>query len=157
MNREQWIQHSVDYRYWLETLKKMDNNVFFAPIEKGKWSIAAIISHIQAWDRFTNEERLPYIEKGAKLDRFPEFETFNEKAEEKAHNGATKEDILDEAILERSNLTDHIRHKTEQELDAEFMIGEHVLTIKSYLKDFTWHDDHHREQIDKKLAQDNEV
>lgn len=157
MNREQWIQHSVDYRYWLETLRKMDNELFFAPIETGKWSIAAIISHLQAWDHFTNEERLPFIEKGAKLDAFPEFDSFNKKAEEKAHNGSRKEVIIDEAILERTKLTDQIRRKTEQELEAEFTIGEHAVTIKSYLSDFAGHDDHHRQQIEKKQAKQDVV
>lgn len=148
MNREQWIQHSVDYRFWLEKLKQMEDERFFTPIKEGKWSIAAIISHLEAWDLFTLNERLPFMKEGAKLERFPDFQSFNRKAEEKAHNGQSKEQIINGAIQARTNLTELIRGLNDEEFHSSFTIGNHKLTIQEYLTDFTEHDDHHRNQID---------
>ncbi|PPA68547.1 DinB family protein [Jeotgalibacillus proteolyticus] len=147
MNKEQWIQHSVDYRFWLEELKTMEDGQFFSPIKEGKWSVAAVISHLEAWDLFTLKERLPYMKEGAQLKPSPDFHSFNKEAEERAHNGQTKEQVIDGAIQARTELTDLVRNVNDREYHASCSIRNTTITMQEYLTDFMQHDDHHRNQI----------
>ncbi|KIL52525.1 DinB family protein [Jeotgalibacillus soli] len=143
-----WLSHCEQYLSWLLELKEMEDYVWFAPIEEGKWSTAAIISHLQAWDAYTINERLSFMKEGALLENFPDFQEFNEKARTEAHNGQSKEMLIDLAYITRVDLMNLISDLADETLSASFSIGDHSLTIEEYLRDFMEHDLHHQEQIE---------
>lgn len=147
MKKEEIIQSYQDINQWFQSLHEVEDQKWLAPIEKGKWSMAAVISHLLFWDRFSLEERFPIMNEGARLSPFPEFQSVNDKAREYAESGITKKELLLELIYARMQLISVLDSYSEEELDTKFFIGDHELTIRDYFVDFIQHDYHHKNQI----------
>lgn len=143
------------FRTYVESLREMEDEKFFAPILPGKWSTAEIISHISFWDQYIRTEILPKMKLGAVIESI-DFDTLNHKAAAYALSGITKNHILDEAITERSKLINQLKEIDGDAFFDEFMLnGEEIdpysgypHTIFNYIAGFTWHDNHHKKQIE---------
>lgn len=146
MKKEELLRAHGEYIQWLDTLTTLDETTANAPYAKGKWSPNEIIMHLAEWDRFTLEQRLPNMKEGEKLERFPDFETFNSKAAALAHEQAFKE-TLSFAKKQRQRIIENLQQTDEIEWDKAFYIGESKSSIRSYFTGFLEHDDHHRGQI----------
>ncbi|KIL53721.1 hypothetical protein KP77_00640 [Jeotgalibacillus alimentarius] len=148
MTIDEWLdEHNQQYFSWLEGLRGMDRAAFFQPVSEGKWSPAAIVMHMAAWDHYTLDKRIPHISEGVKLEKNPDFQKFNEQAWKKADSGLSQSDIIDEARNERELLMETVRTMDKDKLNAGFSIGDESLTLKGYITDFAWHDQHHMKQI----------
>ncbi|WP_404406662.1 DinB family protein [Jeotgalibacillus malaysiensis] len=148
MTVDEWLdEHNQHYFSWLEDLRGMDSTAFFQPIAEGKWSPAAIVMHMAAWDHYTLDDRIPQISEGAILDKFPDFQKFNEQSWKKADSGLTQNDIIDEARNERELLMETVRTMDKDKLHASFSIGDHAMTTAGYITRFSGHDRHHMKQI----------
>jgi hypothetical protein len=140
-------EHYVNFQEWLLSLNELDDKVWFAPIAKGKWSTAAIISHLLSWDRYSFTERFPVFQQDAQLERFPNFQEVNNAAKEYAHSGISKKQLIDEILKEREHYFQLIEKLGDNRLDISFSIGDHRLTVGEYFIDFIGHDLHHQKQI----------
>jgi uncharacterized damage-inducible protein DinB len=147
MKKVEIIQSYQDLNQWFQTLNEVEDQKWHAPLAKGKWSMAAIMSHLLFWDRFSLKKRFPMMKKGARLSPFPEFQTVNDKAREYAESGITKKELLLELIHARMELLSVLDSYSEEDLDTKFYIGVHELTIRDYFVDFIQHDYHHQNQI----------
>ncbi|MFX3673702.1 MAG: DinB family protein [Paenisporosarcina sp.] len=147
MTKQEIIVAQKNYRMWLDTLLELSEEQVTTPYLPGKWSANQIVMHLAEWDRFTYEERLPFMVEGAKLERFPEFEKFNSEAAMRANEQTFKETVS-YAKSERLRILQKLEQIDEAEWDKEFHIGEHVLSISNYFTDFTEHDEHHKRQIE---------
>lgn len=56
MKKVEIMQTYKDINEWFQSLNEVEEQKWYAPIEKGKWSMAAVISHLLFWDRFSLEE-----------------------------------------------------------------------------------------------------
>ncbi|MET0786372.1 MAG: DinB family protein [Paenisporosarcina sp.] len=135
------------YQEWLDSLSELTTEQATSPYAPGKWSPNEIVMHLAEWDRFTNEERLPNMKEGAKLERYPEFETFNANAAALAQK-QTFEETITYAKQQRQQITQKLEAVEESEWPKEFFIGDHALSILSYFTDFAEHDEHHKRQIE---------
>ncbi|MHC0038624.1 DinB family protein [Pseudoneobacillus sp. C159] len=147
MNLIEIRQHHNSFNEWLESLLSVDDQIWYAPLSAGKWSTAAVISHILYWDRYSLGQHFPYFRQGATLDGFPDFQQVNNEAAAYAHNGVTKEQLLEEILAVREKYSKVIDRLREEDLEISFSIGGHTLTICDYFKDFIGHDLHHQKQI----------
>ncbi|MCM3240073.1 hypothetical protein M3589_20575 [Heyndrickxia oleronia] len=137
------LTHWKDY---LEKIKEGTHEEFFQPISEGKWSKAAIITHIMFWDRFFYEERLPSMIEGRSLAGITadQVEEMNKDAEIYAHSGISLYEIIDGAINERTRLMEILR---QQDLSKSFTINGNQYNLESYVKGEFEHDLHHLKQL----------
>ncbi|TFD98355.1 DinB family protein [Jeotgalibacillus salarius] len=148
MTIDEWLdEHNQQYFSWLERLRKMNEENFFQPIADQKWSPAAIVMHMAAWDHYTLDDRIPQINEGARLEKFPDFQQFNEQAWKKADSGFSQNEIMDEARNERELLMETVRTMDKDKLHAKFSIGNDTMTTEEYITGFAGHDRHHMKQI----------
>jgi hypothetical protein len=147
MNKDDLRRHYENFQEWLQSLNEVDDTVWFAPIAEGKWSTAAIISHLLFWDRYSFNERFPAFQQDAKLDSFPDFQEVNNAAKEFAHSGVSKEQLIQEIVNGRDQYFQFIEKFGNEGLNTSFSIGDHSLTVSEYFKDFIDHDLHHQKQI----------
>ncbi|TFE01929.1 DinB family protein [Jeotgalibacillus sp. R-1-5s-1] len=150
MNKKEWFVHNETYLHWLNQLNTMDKDTFFAPLAEGKWSVAAIVSHLGAWDRYSLEERVPFVKEGASLSRYPDFQAFNQKAWDDAHSGKSREDIIREAVTQREKLIEKAKTFNEEQWNIRFTIGKQEMTFEEYITGFAEHDEHHMKQLSEK-------
>lgn len=131
---------------FLKELKDVKNDeLFFRPISEGKWSSAAIVAHLYFWDQYIQNERLPLM---LKLSDVPpggiDIQQFNKEAESFAHSGIGKVELIEKFISNRKNLIEVL---AIVDLQKEFAIKDHKLTIEKYFLDMAEHDEHHMKQI----------
>ncbi|MFJ7828475.1 DinB family protein [Psychrobacillus sp. NPDC096623] len=146
MTKEELLKAHSEYINWLDSLASLDEAKAKAPYAEGKWSPNEIIMHLGEWDHFTLKQRLPNMKEGEKLERFPDFETFNAKAAALAHEQTFKE-TLSYAKKQRQYIIEKLQQTDEIEWDKIFLIGNSESSIRSYFTDFLEHDDHHRKQV----------
>ena len=146
MTKEGLIKAYHEYINWLDALSTLDETRATAPYAEGKWSPNEIMMHLAEWDRFTVEQRLPYMKEGERFENYPDFQTFNAKAAALAHEQTFKE-TLSYAKKQRQYIIKKLQQTDEIEWDKVFYIGNSKCTIRSYFKDFLEHDEHHRKQI----------
>ncbi|QED47345.1 DinB family protein [Cytobacillus dafuensis] len=138
--------HYETFSEWLLSLKQLENGNWSQPLDEGKWSVGAVISHLLLWDKYSLEKRFPYFEEGARLERFPDFQSVNDKAEEYAMK-VSKDELIDELLKIRNQFMSMLSEMSEEKLETSFFIGDHALSIKDYFKDFVEHDIHHQKQV----------
>ena len=130
---------------FLETLKTNKTDLY-QPIAEGKWSAAAIISHLMYWDCYMIEMRLQGMLKGASLPEADiDVHEYNRQAEDYAHSGVDLEELLDEVIETRRIILDRLANR---DLSIVFTIRGLPMTIAEYLADMIEHDRHHIRQIE---------
>ncbi|WP_163581469.1 DinB family protein [Gracilibacillus saliphilus] len=149
------IEKFEQFNSWVNELEKIDEDLFFTPINEGKWTPAEIISHITYWDRYILEELMPQMSKDAKLESVA-FDVINQPASEYALSGVTKTQLIQEQIEARNHLVEALKEKSEQEFFDTFVLnGEEIdrysgypHSLFNYISAFVWHDNHHKEQIE---------
>jgi hypothetical protein len=151
MNTIEIKEHYENFQEWLQSLKSVDDQVWFAPIAEGKWSISAIISHLLFWDRHSLNHFLPAFKQDAILEGFPDIQQVNDAAREYAHNGITKEQLINEIIAERQSYFHFIEKFGEENLQQSFFIGKHPMSVEEFFIDFTGHDLHHQKQVNEAI------
>ncbi|QWC22924.1 DinB family protein [Bacillus haikouensis] len=154
MNREELLNHHDYFILWMKELKDIEEAKWFAPMEEGKWSIAANVSHIIKWDAYLIENILPNLSEGAVLSAFPDFDPFNREAAEYAHGGVTQERLLEEGIETRKSILHFIDGLEESQLGLSFEVDDHHYSLSEFFDDFIWHDKHHQKQIEETLCKE---
>ena len=139
MTKEELLIAHREYINWLDSLTTLDEWKANVPYAKGKWSPNVIVMHLAKWDQYTVEQRLPSMKEGEKLERFPDFETFNAKAAALAHEQTFKK-TLSYAKKQRQYIIEKLQQTDEIEWYKVFYIGESELSIRSYFMDFLEHD-----------------
>ena len=146
------------YRYkqfidWTDTLRDLDDNVWFTPIAEGKATIAEIMSHLQNWDNYLVHTIIPAIKHGEGMG-FPDFDPFNQKAHEYARSGISKSRLLDEFKQTRLQLIELLLAEPDVATMHVTANGvqycPHTGTPYSLLyiiHEFIDHDLHHKNQI----------
>lgn len=152
MKYEQIIDHYESFKMWLEELKLLSEAEWFKPMEEDKWSIAANIAHIIKWDQYSLQEILPYIEEGAELPPFPDFQKFNGEAEDYAHRVVNQGDLIEEGIRTRDLMITFVKNAPEDDFGQSFKVGDQSFTLEEFFEDFIGHDKHHQEQIEELVS-----
>jgi hypothetical protein len=151
MNKEEMINHHDYFISWLKELKGVQETKWYAPMEEGKWSIAANVAHIVKWDEYIFEKVLSNLSEGVVLPSFPEFDSFNLEAAKYAHDGVKKERLIEEGIETRKSILHYIESLNEERLVQSFEVDDHHYTLNEFFEDFIWHDKHHQKQIEEAL------
>ncbi|WP_164669675.1 DinB family protein [Virgibacillus doumboii] len=160
---EDLINDFENFNFYVESLKLMEETLFFEPIAEGKWSTAEIISHISFWDKYIREETLPLMKLNAVIESI-DFDTLNKQAANHALSGVSQQHLLGKQLEERTQLVFDLRKKNEEDFFATFSLnGEEVdqysgypHSIFNYIAGFIWHDSHHKQQIDGFLKEKGE-
>lgn len=142
------------YSSWLNSLEDIDETLWYQSIAKGKWSVSEIISHIINWDNYLLNEVIPSVrsEKGME---FPDFDIHNKKASDYAKSGISQAKLLEEAKGTRKLLVKELNELPIEKLNKSLTSNgvthcPHTGTPYSLIyivKEFTVHDNHHKDQI----------
>jgi uncharacterized damage-inducible protein DinB len=154
LNLKEIQQHYKEFDGWIDSLKGLADTEWNMPLGDGKWSVAAVVSHLLFWDQYSLKERFPYFREGAELPSYPDFQSVNERAREYADSKATKEEILDELLAVREEFHKMLEGMDNDKLAVSFKISNHQMTVGAYLIDFIQHDLHHQKQVEAALGRE---
>jgi uncharacterized damage-inducible protein DinB len=130
-----------DFISWVVTLNQLDADLWTKPIAEGKWSISEIVSHIMNWDNHLISQILPSVRQGKEI-RFPNIDTYNQKASAYAKSGITQTDLIEEVIRTREYLVTQLLEMPDDIFNAQLNYS-----LAFLIKEFVLHDDEHKEQI----------
>ncbi|KGR75603.1 DinB family protein [Ureibacillus sinduriensis] len=149
-NKEEVLMHFENSVDWVKNLENLTEEQWRTPIAQGKWTIAEVVGHFEAWDRFLLNERLPYLIEGAILPKGPETEQLNRQSSIKS-KVKTKGEIIKGFIAARRSLIIVINNIEDELWAQEIKVNQTTLTLTAYLKGFVEHDEHHFSQIQEIL------
>ncbi|UJL46111.1 DinB family protein [Virgibacillus sp. NKC19-16] len=149
------INDFENFNLYVNSLKTMEEPLFFEPIAEGKWSTVEIISHISFWDTYIRVETLPQMKSNAAIQSI-DFDTLNNQAANYALSGVSQQHLLEKQLKARKQLVSALRKKKEEEFFATFSLNGAEVdqysgyphSIFNYIAGFIWHDNHHKQQID---------
>ncbi|GIQ67919.1 DinB family protein [Xylanibacillus composti] len=153
VTKQELIQQYEQYIPWLEGLSSLDEQAFRTPVGPGKWTCAEIIGHLLYWDRVLLHDIFPNVSEGAAIEcpEFSDFEMVNGIAAQYAREEASIQTLIAESIEIRSQIISYLQNKSEEEFQRTFLINTSEQTLLLLMEDFTGHDRHHRQQIEKHL------
>ncbi|MGO4528518.1 DinB family protein [Paenibacillus sp. 2TAF8] len=157
MNKEMehLLQAFEEWTLFVKTLTHLEEKIWNSSLEKGKWTIKSIVSHMMLWDRYFYKEAIEKIALNQQITlKHLDFDEFNRKAVEYGSRTETSE-IIDKAITYRHKIMNDIRRLSEEKLYQRYVDTEgNEFYIPQYLKDFIWHDEHHMEPLKTYLAEE---
>jgi hypothetical protein len=152
---EHLLQAFEEWTLFVKTLTHLEEKIWNSSLEKGKWTIKSIVSHMMLWDRYFYKEAIEKIALNQQITlKHLDFDEFNRKAVEYGSRTETSE-IIDKAITYRHKIMNDIRRLSEEKLYQRYVDTEgNEFYIPQYLKDFIWHDEHHMEPLKTYLAEE---
>ncbi|UOQ43683.1 DinB family protein [Halobacillus salinarum] len=146
--KEQLLKHFKGSIDWVQALSSIAEENWRLPIEPGKWSVAEVISHLVAWDKFVLNQRIPYLFTHQEMPAAPDVEVVNEEAAIQAR-AEEKEDTIERFCEERRHFVQVLHHFEESDFEKEILIRSKPMTLYDYLLGLAEHDNHHFTQIAK--------
>lgn len=143
MNRNNDILSFKEFNSWVVTLNKLEPDYWTKPISHGKWSISEIISHIMNWDNHIISQILPSVRQGKEI-RFPNIDSYNQKASDYAKSGISQSALIEEVIRTREYLVTQLLEMPEDLYNAELNYSLAFLIVE-----FVEHDNEHKAQINQ--------
>ena len=150
-SKEQLLEELSALIPFVESLREADDEVWTAPLGKGKWSVRDIISHILLWDKYILEEALSKIVAGKPVTiRHMAFDEFNEGAVE---YGASKprREIIAETVDRRKAILDCLRQIPSKDYSRVYSGLDREFIVQGYAQHFIKHDSSHMRQIEDVL------
>ncbi len=136
------------FRAWTSYVRDIEPLDWAKPVNKGKWSVHGLVSHLMMWDKYFWERAIQPISQDQPLSlQELDFDEFNREAVEFGH-AKSKSELIELAVYYRCLILEAIEGMDEAMLNRTY--GE--FTFESYLRDFIWHDQHHRSQIEERKA-----
>ena len=74
------MAHHKQFLNFIYELSNFHEQVLRQPMQEGKWSIIEVIGHLQPWDQFVIEQRLPFIFTNEECPPSPKVEELNATA-----------------------------------------------------------------------------
>lgn len=149
-DKEQIIAHYEKSISRVNNLVELSEKQWRTPIDKDKWTIAEVIGHLTPWDEFVLHQRIPYLFTGVELPKSPDANEINNQASKDSQRQSKKE-IIDKFIDSRQSLLKVVKNLANELWLEDFTIGNSKLTLFTYFKGLTEHDEHHFMQIEKAL------
>lgn len=145
-NKEEILMHYENSIHFIKNLVNLTEEQWRTPIAQGKWTIAEVIGHIEPWDQFLLNQRLPYLFEDAVLPKGPEVEVVNHHSSIKS-KVQKKEEVISGLIAVRRSLVIVMNNIEDGLWEREIKVNQTTLTVTGYLKGFVEHDEHHFKQI----------
>jgi ribosomal protein S18 acetylase RimI-like enzyme len=134
---------------WVKRLVLVGQKSWHTPLQKGGWSPAEVIHHFHRWDDFARNHRfIPFLAGRATFTAGAHAK-FNEQSEREVRDGLGKEAIIVQCLKSRYALIETVEKLREEAWEQTLTIGDHDLSIHTYLQGVIEHDRHHREQIEQ--------
>jgi uncharacterized damage-inducible protein DinB len=144
------LEQFAEWLLFMEQLKTINERQWSSPLNKGKWSIRDIVSHIMLWDRFFHEGSIDKIASGHPLSLHMtgmDFNEFNHHAIEFSRK-QQKNDLIEQSKAIRSTIITQLEQIDSSDYHKEYIDGDgNPFVIYEYLLDFIGHDWHHTRQI----------
>ncbi|RIX50026.1 DinB family protein [Paenibacillus nanensis] len=134
---------------WKTFLREIEHWDWSEPLREGKWSVHDVVSHIYLWDKYFLEAAILPISDGTPLTlKHLDYDEFN-AASVRIGREKQKEEVMQLSISYRDQIIDAIRKQDQSKFAKAYVDADgNPFTVEAYLKDFIWHDRHHRNQIE---------
>lgn len=152
MNKSQIIEAKATLLDWCESLKALNDDLWFKPFKEGSWGIADVISHFISWDQFLLDYRIPHI---IHSEEFPnvkvDVEEVNAEASRYARSGPSRDELIDEFIEIRRKLVSQLETIPAEKFQETIQIGTRSTSLADYFSGLINHDKQHQDQINEFL------
>jgi hypothetical protein len=137
----------------VDAFEIMDDQAWHQPIAEGKFSKAAIVSHLMYWDQFLIYVAIPDIYRKNEIV-FPDHDDKNELASVYTKL-VSKEHLIEEFQEVRKTLIGFVDRLPAETLEKEILVNgistcprrKQPYTFQYILEEFVMHDDHHVKQL----------
>jgi hypothetical protein len=138
------------FAWWIEEVRRLDRlpKPVWGQRVNEQWSVGDVVAHIWEWDVHFYEHAVHRVSLGESVTyRHLDYDAFNLASVEKGRKLST-ERLVQETIQARERILEALRSIPEAMFDEKHPDGDrHPFTIRQYLKDFIWHDQHHIKQL----------
>ena len=121
-------------------------------MQEETWSIIEVIGHLQPWDQFVIEQRLPFIFTNEECPPSPKVEEVNATAAWGARNNPINV-TLEHFITTRTQLLDLLSSLPEDVLYKQIHLNQKKINFYEYIKGLMTHDLHHKRVVEVFLNQ----
>jgi hypothetical protein len=144
--KKELILHHTNVIECVKTLSYLSEDNWRAALAKDQWSVAEIIGHLIAWDRFVLEKRIPYLITCEPMPISPNVEEMNVLAAAEGRKQSQKV-LIEKFITTRSQLQQNLKDLHEDLWVKEYSIGTSKINVYDYFIGLAKHDQHHLTQI----------
>ena len=121
-------------------------------MQEETWSIIEVIGHLQPWDQFVIEQRLPFIFTNEECPPSPKVEEVNATAAWGARNNPINV-TLEHFITTRTQLLDLLSDLHKEVWNSQIHINQKTISFSEYMKGLMTHDLHHKKVVEVFLNQ----
>lgn len=138
-----------EFSQWNEFMLSIEKHDWNTQLGEGKWTIHDVVSHILLWDKYFLESAIQPIFTNQSLTlKQLDYDKFNQDAMEYGKS-LSKDELIDISTDCRNRIIKVIDNLNEENYSKEYVDADgNQFTVQQYLKDFIWHDQHHRKQIE---------
>lgn len=150
--KNQLIEQYSAWINFIKILEEQSEGFWNQPLGEGKWSVRDVVSHIMKWDQYFLEEAIRKVSEGEKLSvKHLDYDVFNEQAKQYAET-CTIQKLAEQTKTYRQSLIDHIQSLSDEQYDKEYTDADgHPFQAAVFMRDFISHDQHHMNQIEPLL------
>lgn len=153
LNRQgEILQHYKQFIKFVEELSKLDETVLRQPMQQGKWSIIEVVGHLQFWDQFVVEKRLPFIFSDKELPASPKVGDVNDDAAVRARNNPPII-TFEHFISTRTQLVNLLTNLPKEVWQNQICLNQKQIPFYDYVKGLLEHDLHHKRVVDEFLSE----
>lgn len=149
--RGEILQHHKQYIEFVDELSKLDEMFLRQPMQKGKWSIIEVVGHLQLWDQFVVEKRLPFIFTAEEMPASPKVVDVNEVAAFRARNNSPHI-TFEHFVSTRMQLFNLLTNLPEEVWQHQICLNQKPITFYDYVKGLLEHDLHHKRVVEEFLG-----
>ena len=149
--REVILQHHKQYMEFVNELSKLDETVLRQSMQQGKWSIIEVVGHLQFWDQFVVEKRLPFIFSDEDMPNSPKVEDVNEDAALRARNNPPHL-TFEHFVSTRMQLFNLLTNLPEEVWQHQICLNQKTISFYEYVQGLLEHDLHHKRVMEEFLG-----
>ncbi|QWC23364.1 maleylpyruvate isomerase N-terminal domain-containing protein [Bacillus haikouensis] len=152
--RENILFHHQEFIRWARSLESLPKEEWLRPVEEAKWSIAEIVGHLEPWDEFVVNKRLPFLGTGEPLPSAPDPQILNEQSAAKACT-SNQTAVIRQFILTREKLIESLKEIPDESWEQTLKPGSKEITLIKYLEGLAEHDLHHKREVNQAVENRN--
>lgn len=131
------------------SLKEVSEEHWNKPIAAGKWTFKDIICHLMLWDKYFYEGAIKKVVLKESLTiKHLDFNEFNANAIEYAKL-ISKQTLIEQFVWYRTRIIEAAAGLSEEEYVEYIDEDRKKFSVRSYIRDFIAHDEHHKKQIEQ--------
>lgn len=152
VSRTELLRDFGEWIAFITDLGRFNEQIWNQSIAPGKWSVREVTAHILQWDHYFYENAVSILGSSLPLTlKHLNYDTFNEDAKIYGKSVSVPE-LVQKAVQIRMEILKKLTELTDEQFEVLHMDADgQPFQAAQYVQDFIWHDQHHINQIKKRL------